>query len=98
MKLILVSITIFLLGYTSAQSRPGCDTYENVAKTLKNKFNEVLFSHGVDREGNLIEVYRNNENLTWTIVRTKPRGLTCLLSSGDGWQKRVYNTSEDPEA
>jgi hypothetical protein len=37
-------------------------------------------------DGHLLEVFASKDGETWTIAVTIPKGLTCLLATGQEWQ------------
>lgn len=114
MKFIFVIITMLLLGCSISvptksdeivkiqekQETPKviCDTHERIIKVLKDRFREELAFYGVDNIGNLVELYSNAIKDTWTIIISKPRGPTCVASSGTGWQRNLNLTPKGPEA
>ena len=40
---------------------------------------------GLSTDGGLIEIY-SSEKGTWTILVTRPSGITCLVAAGDNWE------------
>ncbi len=34
----------------------------------------------------LVELLTAKDGITWTIILTSPKGISCLIASGDGWQ------------
>lgn len=53
---------------------------------LESQYKEVPVAVGVTNSGGLIEVYSTSSGSTWTIVVTMPRGMSCLVAAGEGWQ------------
>lgn len=76
---------VALLGLAMpAHAQVACGARDAVAAALEAQFGETVTATGVDRNGNLLEIF-SSEDGTWTVVLTIPGGPACLLSSGDGW-------------
>ena len=71
----------------SASARPVCMPHAELEAQLSDKFSEHQAAAGLDRNGHLIEVYSTNDGATWTIVMTKPSGLSCIVASGEAWHE-----------
>ena len=37
-------------------------------------------------DGALVELLTAKDGITWTIILTSPKGVSCLVASGDGWR------------
>jgi hypothetical protein len=57
---------------------------EIIAQALAARYGEAVTAGGVDANGNLVSVYSGPRG-SWTITVTRPDGVTCLISAGDGW-------------
>ena len=57
-----------------------------VAKLAK-RFGETLRSVGLQRAEGLVEVYASEKTGTWTILVTRPDGMSCLLAAGELWEE-----------
>jgi len=40
---------------------------------------------GVSTNGSLVELY-TSENGTWTLMLTRPDGVSCLIAAGQNWE------------
>jgi hypothetical protein len=56
-------------------------------RKLEERFGETLRSVGLQQDENLVEVYSSERTGTWTILMTRPDGMTCLLASGQLWEQ-----------
>lgn len=52
---------------------------------LAETFGEHLTAAGIDANGSMVSVFSNPESGSWTIAVTRPEGLACVVSSGEGW-------------
>ena len=72
----------------SAQSAPVCSERESALKHLAEKYSEVPVAMGVASNGSLVEVLTNDKGTSWTIILTKPGGISCIVAAGEGWVSR----------
>ncbi len=69
-----------------AQGAPAtCQARDSLLTQLEQKYGEVPMAIGV-ADGALIELLTAKDGITWTIILTSPKGMSCLIASGDGWQ------------
>ncbi len=69
-----------------AQGAPAnCRARDGLLTQLEQKYGEVPVASGV-ANGALIELLTAKDGMTWTIILTSPKGISCLIASGDGWQ------------
>jgi hypothetical protein len=79
-------------------ARPCAERAEVVAR-LAERFGETLRSVGLQRGDAVVEVYSSEATGTWTILLTRPDGLTCLLAAGERWEqdaKPITAPGRDP--
>jgi hypothetical protein len=82
-----ISCIIILLFPISvfAQETQACAERSRVVQKLHEKFGETLRSFGL-RDNVVVEVYSSEETGTWTILMTRPDGMSCLLAAGQAWE------------
>jgi len=88
--LVRAAIAVGLLSttpYAEAEGRQTCAKREQVVQKLEEKFGETLRSIGLHQSDGVVEVYSSDETGTWTILMTRPDGITCLLASGQLWEQ-----------
>jgi hypothetical protein len=84
------AIAIALLAATpiaEAQTRQACAKRDQVVRKLEEKFGETLRSIGLHQSDGVVEVYSSEETGTWTILVTRPDGVSCLMASGQLWEQ-----------
>ena len=57
-----------------------------VAERLGTKFGEARTAGGLASNGALMEIYASKDGGTWTVVMTMPRGLSCIVATGESWR------------
>lgn len=85
---VLATWAAFSFGHP-AHAQQQCSTRERALDFLSDRYGESPVAAGVTSTGKLVEVLRSGPQTgsdTWTIIITDPKGLTCLLSAGEGWR------------
>ncbi len=80
---LLIALSIFP---ASATAQMLCGERLKVIAALKEKYQEVPNSVGLSNNGTMIEVFVSDTG-SFTIINTRPDGLSCLISAGENWQK-----------
>lgn len=72
--------------------RPGetpqqrtCMTHDGAGDKLRSEFGEKILGHGVSSDGTLVEIFLAPSG-TFTVIKTTPAGLSCVVDFGEGWQ------------
>ena len=78
-----LAITFFA---TPSMAQAVCGKRADIVNRLSTGFEEQPRSAGLAADGNLLEVFTSKDG-TWTIIYTKPGGMTCLVAVGDNWQQ-----------
>ncbi len=97
-----IALTLLTVGLQSyrpssafAQNAPlACMARESLLTQLQEKYGEVPVALGV-ADGALVELLTAKNGLTWTIILTSPKGMSCLIASGDGWRP-LPSAESDP--
>jgi len=76
-----------------------CSTHEFVTNDLQKKHNQFRKWWALSSQNELIELFVDNKKGTWTIILSKPDGLTCGLVGGnnDGSNFNIDNSSSEEE-
>ncbi len=67
-----------------AQQVP-CGPSQALVDRLASEYGEAPAVGGVDSAGRLLLVFANTETGTWTAVLANGSGVSCVVSSGEGW-------------
>ena len=70
-----------------AQSGLVCQNREHLVQTLENRYKESLESVGMQGSKQLLEIWSAQETGSFTVLITKPNGISCVVASGSNWQK-----------
>jgi len=71
-----------------------CRARDSLLTQLEQKYGEVPVAIGV-AGGALVELLSTEDGMTWTIILTSPKGMSCLIVSGEGWRP-LAPVSTDP--
>lgn len=63
-----------------------CGERKEVASYLRQTFDEVPVSYGLQRDGRMVQIFASERSGTWTIVATTPDGVSCIMAAGEAWQ------------
>lgn len=78
-------MALLLLWAAPALAEPICKERGALVKMLAGKYHEIPAAMGVTNTGGLLEVLTSDTG-SWTIIVTSPRGVSCIVSWGQGWQ------------
>jgi hypothetical protein len=66
--------------------QPGCQSRAKIQQLLTQRFDEAPTALGLQANGELIQVFSSKDGATWTIVTTRPDGLSCIVALGQHWE------------
>jgi hypothetical protein len=78
-------ILVLLLWPSSVQAEQSniiCESRSTALKNIQGTYGETLVAYGLDVGGNLIELYRNPETQSWTILVSFTKEMSCLVGAG----------------
>lgn len=70
-----------------AAQQTVCAPREIVAQALGREYGEAQVGAGL-ADGNIIELWVNAETGTFTLLVTRPDGISCMVGAGDSWISR----------
>jgi hypothetical protein len=76
-----------------------CSARTDVLTQLASKYHERPSSAALTSDGRLLEVLKSDNDATWTILITTPKGVSCLVAAGESWQDKIndQSNSRDPQ-
>ena len=80
-------IAAMLATPAAAQTALTCFPREAVMVRLAEAFGETLQSIGLGNGGAVVETFANLQTGTWTITVTTTEGITCLIGSGQAFER-----------
>lgn len=87
LKSVLIAGALLLAPLASHAQGQNCGNRDLVVERLTEKYGESRQSIGMAPKGRVVEVFASLETGTWTITVTMPNGITCLVASGQSFEK-----------
>ena len=73
----------------AAEPRPKCSgtvaPRSQIVNVLSQRFAEVPAALGLAHDGSLVEVFTSPDSSTWTMVLTRPNGMSRIMVEGQAW-------------
>lgn len=82
-----VGAMLLATQHAFAQSTQNCAPRDRVVARLAESFGETRQSIGLAPNNGVVEVFASRETGSWTITVTMPTGVTCLVASGQSYEK-----------
>jgi len=82
-----VAFAFVLLLHTAAavKAQPVCMPHDDFRVELQRNFSEAPVAIAIANNGALIELYAKRDKSSWTLIMTRPGGLSCVLVAGEEW-------------
>ncbi len=93
----LLALALLLGVRAPASAQSLCTTHAEVTKQLESRHSESRVGIGLASTGQVLEVFTTGDGSSWTIVMTRPDGMSCLVAAGEAWES-VAELPSDPEA
>jgi len=79
----LVALALLLgAGTASAQA---CATFDTMSKQLEQRYAEAPVGGGLAQTGKLLQVFAAKDGSSWTVILTRPDGISCIVAAGRQW-------------
>ncbi len=93
MKKLLLTLALFAGSSSIVAAQMLCVERVDMLDRLASEYGEELIEVKMVEEYGLVEVLKSPTNGTWTLLLTKPGGISCVLATGNG----LDTDEEDPE-
>ncbi len=71
---------------TPAQAQMVCGKRADMVRQVEENYGETRIGHGMAGVQAIVELYTNEETLSWSFLQTDPSGMTCIVAVGELWQ------------
>jgi hypothetical protein len=75
-----------LIGTNAAFAAPACTSYDTMSELLAREYAEIPVAGGLAHTGKLLQVFAAKDGSSWTVVLTRPDGMSCIVAAGRYWQ------------
>ncbi|MEC9345168.1 MAG: hypothetical protein VYB54_03005 [Pseudomonadota bacterium] len=83
----------------TAMAQMACTARPDVLGKLARTYSEAPVAMGLAANGAIIEVLSSKEGQSWTIILTRPDGLSCVMAAGESWQPVDFSLAKiDPQS
>lgn len=86
-----------LIMASTASAQVACKDRTTFFRHLGASYSEAPVAIGLANNGSVIEVLSSQGDGTWTIIVTKPSGLSCIVASGEAWDTPTLQTNLEPQ-
>ena len=83
------ALFIAMIAASPALADVICNPRSEFVEHLKEKYDEQSFAFGLNNDGRLLELFATSDRKTWTLLITDTRGISCVVTSGENWQKAI---------
>lgn len=83
----IVIVSALLLSGQAANAQQICAPNEKVALQLERKFDEQVIGRGLTPNGKAMFELFSSKSGSWTVVVSEPSGRSCVVASGESWQR-----------
>jgi hypothetical protein len=90
-----IGAALFATPAAPAAAAEQCSEHGTVLGQFAKTYKEAPVAAGLTRDGRLLQVLSSGDDGTWTIVLSKPDGVTCVIMAGEAWRPLKI---EPPEA
>ncbi len=87
-KRVLTAALVFGMLATAppaAHAQSGCGDRNAMVEQLSRTYGEMRKGAGLAGQTALFEVWASNATGTWTILKTSPNGMACIVAMGENW-------------
>ena len=83
-RLILATLTFIVLSPSIGQASV-CSDRDSMISKLKDTYGEAERGMGLSGSEAVIEIWSSAKTGTFTIVMTRPDGVSCVVAAGTSW-------------
>lgn len=81
----------------TATAMARCGERDQVVASLTDRHAERHIASGFQSEAGLMEIWASDSDNSWTILLTRPDGVTCVMAHGTHWlENTMLPVSGDP--
>ena len=81
-----VAAALAFAAAAPAQAQSVCGDRAEIIKVLGSKYKEMPTAFGIAGQRNLVELFTSTTG-SWTMLMTEPKGVTCILATGQSWEE-----------
>ena len=83
-RFFVVLLAAFSLPAAAQRPPPPCAPHDMLVDLLAKRYQESVIGTGIGKDA-LVELLVSPTG-TWTMIVTRPEGLSCLVAAGEAWE------------
>jgi hypothetical protein len=83
---LLAAMAVPAVAQDPAMPVSTCGEQKHVTTYLRDTFEEVPVSLGLQADGRMLQIFASEATGSWTIVSTTANGTSCIVAVGEAWQ------------
>lgn len=85
---------LFLLSLATPMAAHGqvqtaCANRDEIVSALESRYGERPVAAGLAGERVIVEIFAAPDGATWTILLTRPDGISCAVLIGEAWRSTL---------
>ncbi len=73
----------------AAHAQTNCAPRDVIVERLEDKYTEHLAGGGLQNENQLLEIWTSDKTGSFTVLMSRPDGISCIVASGHHWNQAV---------
>lgn len=86
-KAIGLTLALSLFPMVAMAQAPKCGPREAAVSHLQGRYGESLQMQAIMANGEVLEIFANTDNGSWTAIGSNPNGISCLLADGQNFTR-----------
>jgi hypothetical protein len=69
-----------------AEAQVSCGQRDKIVSKLELTYGESRTGAGLNGSTSIVEIWASAKTGTWTILMSRPDGISCVMASGESWE------------
>lgn len=91
----ILMILMVSYGISPISAQGNCDFRESLLNNLDKKYGELEFALGIVNNGDILEIIVDANDRSWSVLITKPNGISCVVAVGDDFEIQTIKTVDE---
>lgn len=96
MKRLILGLAMVALIASPATAQSVCGDRDEIVSRLESAYLEKQVALGLDSSGSVVELFASKNGGTFSILVSRPDGVSCLMTAGEGWLDVKLEESKGP--
>lgn len=76
---------MFIAWAFPVEAQTVCGDRDEIVARLQSGYQERASAIGLSGNGGVVELWKSEKG-SWTLLLTRPGGVSCLMAAGEHWQ------------